>query len=200
MSDLRNRMAALAAGSALLALAARADSPPVQMDSSYARETSSSWTRHQPAENAPCSIWLADVRDLREDTQAAGSFSGRFVHAEDAPAWLRSGLLSLSRDPRLSVVNQRPNEGSNLVISIDLLKVYMLSINEAKSANVVIRVHYDPASGRPTDQVYRGAFTSVNWTGADGEARGALDVALSKVLDDLGPDLLKRCVAVSTGR
>jgi hypothetical protein len=140
------------------------------------------------------------VRDLREDTQAAGSFSGRFVHAEDAPAWLRSGLASLSRDPRLSVGDRRPDGGPGLVIGVDLLKVYMLSINSAKSANVVVRVHYDPASGQPADQVYRGAFTSTNWTGADSEARGAFDVALSKVLDDLGPDLLKRCAAVATGR
>jgi hypothetical protein len=153
-------------------------------------------SRPLPAGRAPCRVRLANVQDLRDDPQAAGTFSERFVHAEDAPAWLRSGLLSISRDSRLQLSDQTPPGAADLEIKVDLLKLYMLTINEAKSANVVVRVHFaGQGVGSGDDKVYRGAFTSVNWTGAAGEARGALDTALSKVLEDVDQDLVSRCSA-----
>jgi hypothetical protein len=145
-------------------------------------------------------VRLAGVQDMRDDPQAAGTFSERFVHAEDAPAWLRSGLLSISRDTRLDLSDQTPPAAAELVIKVDLLKLYMLPINEAKSANVVIRVHYVGRTAQADEQVYRGAFTSLNWTGAGGEARGAFDVALSRVLEDLDRDLAARCTAIGRAR
>ena len=39
----------------------------------------------------------------------------------------------------------------------------------------------------------QGAFTSLNWTGVSGEARGALDTALAQVLEAVDQDLLDRC-------
>jgi hypothetical protein len=191
----RAGFSALAAGIACLTLAACADQP-VQLSHSYSPMDSLGETSHPlPAGRAPCRVRLANVQDLRDDPQAAGTFSERFVHAEDAPAWLRSGLLSISRDSRLQLSDQT-GAAADLEIRVDLLKLYMLTINEAKSANVVVRVHYAGQNAeRDNDKVYRGAFTSVNWTGAAGEARGALDTALSKVLEDVDQDLLTRCAA-----
>jgi len=189
----------LAACLSLLTLAACADQP-VQLAPRYTPTDSLGAANHpSSAGGAPCHVLLAGVQDLRDDPQAAGTFSERFVHAEDAPAWLRSGLLSISRDTRLDLSDQTPPAAADLVIKVDLLKLYMLPINEAKSANVVIRVHYGP--GVQTDeQVYRGAFTSLNWTGAGGEARGAFDVALSRVLEDVDRDLVSRCTAGGRAR
>jgi hypothetical protein len=184
-----------ATGAVCLTLGACADQP-VQLSQSYSPMDSLGQTSHPlPAGRAPCRVRLANVQDLRDDPQAAGTFSERFVHAEDAPAWLRSGLLSISRDSRLQLSDQT-GAAADLEIKVDLLKLYMLTINEAKSANVVVRVHFaGQGVGSGDDKVYRGAFTSVNWTGAAGEARGALDTALSKVLEDVDQDLLTRCAA-----
>ncbi len=169
----------------------------MQLAPRYTPNDSLSEANHAlPAGHARCRVLLAGVQDLRDDPQAAGTFSDRFVHAEDAPAWLRSGLLSISRDKVIDLSDQTPADAAELVISVDLLKVYMLTINEAKSANVVIRVHYGGQNAQADDQVYRGAFTSVNWTGAAGEARGALDIALSRVLESVDRDLASRCAAL----
>jgi hypothetical protein len=133
------------------------------------------------------------VQDLRDDPQAAGLIADRFVHAEDAPAWLRSGVLSISRDGRLEVSDAPPANPADLTIRIELLKVYIIPINEAKSANVVIRVHFAGPGDAPDDQVYRGTFTSLNWASSADEARGALDIALSRVLASVDRDLASRC-------
>lgn len=186
---------AIAAGLAMLTLAACADQP-VQLAPHYTPTDSLAEAHHaSPEGRGPCRVLLAGVQDLRDDPQAAGTFSERFVHAEDAPAWLRSGLLSISRDARLTLGDQTPADKAELVIKVDLLKLYMLPINQAKSANVVVRVHYAGPTAPPDEQVYRGAYTSLNWTGAAGEARGAFDVALSKVLESVDRDLASRCAA-----
>ena len=177
---------------AVLTLAACGEEP-VQLAPRYTPTDSLAAANHPSPGRAPCRVFLASVQDLRDDPQAAGTFSDRFVHAEDAPAWLRSGLLSISRDARLTLSDQTPTDAADLAIKVDLLKLYMLPINEAKSANVVIKVHYADRSAQPDEQVYRGAFTSLNWTGAGGEARGAFDVALSRVLEDVDRDLVSRC-------
>jgi len=191
---------ALPACLGLLALAACADEP-VQLAPRYTPTDSLAVANHpSPAGRAPCRVLLAVVQDMRDDPQAAGTFSERFVHAEDAPAWLRSGLLSISRDTRLDLSDQTPPAAAELVIKVDLLKLYMLPINEAKSANVVIRVHYAGPGALSDEQVYRGAFTSLDWTGAGGEARGAFDVALSKVLEDVDRDLVSRCTAIGRAK
>jgi len=187
---------ALAVCLSLLTLAACADQP-VQLAPRYTPTDSLAAANHPAsAGGAPCQVLLAGVQDMRDDPQAAGTFSERFVHAEDAPAWLRSGLLSISRDTRLDLSDQTPPAAAELAIKVDLLKLYMLPINEAKSANVVIRVHYVGRAAQADEQVYRGAFTSLNWTGAGGEARGAFDVALSRVLEGLDRDLVSRCTAI----
>ena len=187
----------LAAGAACLALAACADQP-VQLSQTYSPQDSLGQAgRARAASRAPCRVRLVDVKDLRDDPQAAGTFSDRFVHAEDAPAWLRSGLLSISRDPRLAISDQ--TDTADLAVSVDLLKLYMETINQAKAANVVVRVHFGPSA--PGDEkVYRGAFTSLNWTGVSGEARGALDTALAQVLEAVDQDLANRCAAKAETR
>ena len=76
------------------------------------------------------------VADLRDDPESAGVIGGRFVRANDAVAWLRSGLLSSWRDPTLEISDQAA-ANAGFAIKVDLLKLYMLPINEAKSAQVV---------------------------------------------------------------
>lgn len=184
----RPQWSALAASLALLALAGCA-AQPVQLAPRYTPVGSASEATRSPARLVPCHILLASVTDLREDPQAAGVFGNRFVHAEDAPAWLRSGLLSISR------VSDQPADDADVVINVELLKLYILTINEAKSANVVIRIHFSGPRGAPEERIYRGAFTSLNWTGAGDEARGALDTALSRALASVDRDLQTRCAA-----
>jgi hypothetical protein len=184
---------------ALLLLGLTACATPVRLASSYApRDASFADADHRiAAPRAPCRVLLAGVQDLRDDRQAAGVIGGRFVHADDALSWFRSGLKSISNDPRLDLGAQTPAGAADLVISADLLKLYMLPINEAKSATVVVKVHYgDPAGS--DDQVYRGTYTSLNWADAQSETQGAFDNALRKVLSAVDRDLLSRCAARTT--
>jgi hypothetical protein len=176
-------------------------SQPVQLASAYAPQdtTFSAANRGTADGNAPCRILLAGVQDLRDDPEAAGLIGYRFVHANDAIPWLRSGLLSMARDPRLSLSDQIPASVAQLVIRVDLLKIYMLPINQAKSANVVIRIHYADPNAAPDDQIYRGISTSLNWADASSETQGAFDTALTKLLQDVDHDLLTHCAAKTTG-
>ena len=190
-SSLRSGVAAVV-GLAVLGLAACAST--VVIAPTYAPATSAAPTP-RGAGPATCRVRLAAIEDLRGDAQAAGVFATRAIHAGDAPAWLRSGLLSPARDPRLAVSDQTPPEAADLTIRVEFLKMYMLAINTSDSANVVVRVHYADPGAAPDDQVYRGVDTSMELTGLDAEVRGAFDDALSKLLSDLDRDLLTRCAA-----
>lgn len=194
MSASRSWRRSAQAALAFTMLAACADLPPVQLAATYA-PTAYAPSRSPPSGREPCRVLLAGVKDLRDDPQAAGDLGNRFVHAEDAPAWLRSGVMSLSRDGRLAVSDALPPDRSELTINVDLLKVYVVPINQAKSANVVVRVHYAGPRGPSDDQVYRGTYTSLDWTGMAVEARGALDKALDKALDGMDRGLVSRCGA-----
>lgn len=182
-----------------LALAACADQAPVQLPSTYAPPVSTQDHR-LPAGTEPCRVRVAQVQDLREDPQSAGALDTRFVHAEDAPAWLRSGLLSLSRDERLDVSATPGATAPDLTIRVELLKLYILQINEAKSANVVVRIHVVGPSGPSEDKVYRGRSTSLDWTGSPDEIRAALDAALADLLGRLDHDLALSCAQIANGR
>ena len=78
-------------------------------------------------------------------------------------------------------------------IRVDLLKVYVLQVNEAKSANVAVRVHFDGSGIATREAVYRGTATSVDWASGSGEAQGVLNLALRQLLAQLDHDILVQC-------
>ncbi|HEY1962423.1 MAG TPA: hypothetical protein VGG69_08395 [Rhizomicrobium sp.] len=138
---------------------------------------------------APCRVRLAALEDDRVDSQYMGEIGGRPVRA-DTMAWLRSGLALLGRNPRLQLVQTGP---ADVVISVRLLKAYVLSITTQKSANVAVKVRYAGGATPPDEQVYRGNDVAVNWVSGSGEAQAALNSALNDVLYEIERDLLSRC-------
>jgi hypothetical protein len=145
-----------------------------------------------------CAVYLADVRDVRVDPNDLGMMGGRAIKTPDSNAWLQAALTSLKQDPRLHFVDA--DKDAELVLRIELVKAYIMTITTEKSSNVVLRVGYS-RDGKDIDtQIARGRDTGANWINGDDEAQGSLNRALTAAVWELGNDIVSRCDASHAGK
>jgi len=177
---------------AMLSVAACENRPPMALSSQYSPPSHQNWAAGREKVTHPCRVRVAEIRDLRTDPQAMGMMDGRLIRSADTSAWVRSGFLSLGRDPRLQMIEG--DRQHDLAIDVDIVKAYAMSVTgETRSANVVLRVHYrrnDVSSG---EQVYRGTENGANWSNGEGETQSAFDDALENLLKTVDSDLVVRC-------
>ena len=144
---------------------------------------------------APCRVSVAEVRDTRADPQSMGDIGGRVVRAEDATAWLRSGLNSLGADKRLAL-SEAPAGEADITVRAELVKAYVESLRINKSANVVVRIRYAQGGADAGEKSFRGDDGGMNWASGDSEAQQVLNRALGEVVFALDQDLIARCTAL----
>ena len=183
---------------ALLGLTACAGRGAVELSQTYAAppkalEATSVRPAAKPA--ATCLVRLAEVVDLRTDPRSMGVAYNRDIHSQDAAAWIRSGLQSLAPVPGVRFIDQDQADGSELVLKVELIKAYVMTITTQNAANVVIRIHY--SQGPAAEPVYRGAVTRVDWANGDDEIQSALNQALTQLLPKVQSDIRQHCLAVS---
>ena len=191
----------------LLALSACANQPPVTMSNQYdggtvrraaatpARNTAEPVrrVRDNTAAAAPCRIRIGTIRDMRDDTQSLGMLGGRPISVSDSAAWLESGLKALADEQAIRLAG---SDDAELTIRAELLKAYIMTLQMAKTSNVVATVHYDRPGAEDSPQMYRGHDTAVNWGNTADEAQGSLNRALTDLLTQVRTDLLTRCEAL----
>lgn len=145
-------------------------------------------------ENAPgCVVRIADVRDLRTDPNDLGMMGLRVVKTADSVAWLRNALVPLEQDHRLHFIDDA-KDGA-LVLRIELVKAYIMTMNTQKSANVVLRVALGRDGKDLGSDIARGRDTGANWVNGEDEAQGALNRALSAAVLELDQRIVDRCQA-----
>jgi len=175
------------AGAAFAALSLVSCTGPVTLSPDFSPRAPNA-SAAQPAEHA-CRVRLAEFHDELTDPGTMGSIGFRPIRADTA-AWVRSGLGTLARDPRIQFVD---GGQADLDLNVSLLKAYMISITTEKSANVVLRIRYTRPDASSDEQVYRGVDTGLDWAGTTDETQGALDDALAEALASIQRDVLARC-------
>jgi hypothetical protein len=189
----------------ILVLAGCAEKGPAVVSSEYKPADDAPGSTPYPRQHSKqpaaslCRVRVAEVVDARHDGAAMGYIGGRVIHAADAAAWTRSGLISIGEDGHLALVDNPSPDGADVVVSAELLKAYMQTQTEAKAATVVVRVHYVRRGGASETQTYRGSDTSLNWANGDGETEHALNRAMAQVLAAVRLDIYKQCELVETG-
>jgi hypothetical protein len=146
------------------------------------------------SDNVPqCSVHLGEVHDVRLDPNDLGMMGVRAVRTTDSVAWLQAALAALKQDHRLRFVDDAKD--AQLVLRIDLVKAYIMTITTQKTSNVVLRVGYS-RNGKDLDmQIARGRDTGGNWANGDEEAQGSLNRALVGAVSELDEDIVARCRA-----
>lgn len=170
-----------------LPLAACATSEPINLSSQFtppAPKWSPATDRVEKNAHGSCRMHLSGVQDVRADTQSMGTMVERGVHAADSVGWVRSGVKSLDRDPRLSFA-----EPAKVEFGITLEKAYIHSMGTEKAATVVLRATYAPND----TQIFRGDDNSLNWNNTASETQEGLDAALARALEALDQDIVARC-------
>lgn len=119
-----------------------------------------------------------------------GVLWGRAVYNFDTTAWVRSGLLTLSADPRIHFADDK-EPAPDLTFDVELVKAYINADSMAKTTNVVLRVRWQGADS----SVYRADQTGLSWGNSEGEAHAAFTAALASLMDDVHRDVMTRCAA-----
>jgi hypothetical protein len=180
---------------AALLLGGCANRPPVALSSQFSPPSRHAWPAAPRGSDVKpsCRVRVAEIRDLRTDPEAMGS-TGRLIRSSDTTAWVRSGFASLARDWRLTLIDDAAPSASDLVLAVDVVKAYAMSVTgETRAASVVVRVHYSRNGAPDGEQVYRGTENGVNWANGEGETQASFDAALAELLADVDRDLLARC-------
>ena len=160
--------------------------------------TRSKWS-DQGSRRPKCNVIVRSIVDKRHGKGGFGSLSYVDTYAESVPLWVRDGLAALRHaDCDVSFddtgVPAAP-QGQFLVIDVEIRKAYLHTIATAKSATIVLAVNYQP-SGQPGQvKVYRKQKTSVNWTGSGSEVEGAMNSAMTAMLEDIADDIERQCAA-----
>ncbi|HEY8949985.1 MAG TPA: hypothetical protein VIM56_13960 [Rhizomicrobium sp.] len=176
----------------LLALGGCADpNPPAVELSARFTPPSADWlTAHNAltpaAMKGACAIRLVEVRDARADMRSMGTIGARMIDEPDSVAWMRSGFDTLKRDARISFADG----GKAMDLKVEILKAYMLSITEAKTTNIVVRIDY---GGAQPEGVYRGTDTGLNWASGSGETQSSFDRAMAQLMASIDEDIVARC-------
>ena len=179
----------LAAASTLAGALLACTPKPMELSSDYSLQEQDFGSKSGATQ---CRLRLGMVDDQRSDKRAMGELAGFPIRVTDSAAWLRSALRSLSHDPRMTLVEGASDAG-DVTLSAHLLKAYVMNQNSAKSATVVVRVHYEKPASAPRDEIYRGSDEGVNWFSGRDETKSALDTSLTRVLNQVDRDLAEYC-------
>jgi hypothetical protein len=192
----KHRGVGIAGAIALAMLTACADSTPIELSAQFTPQNRLSWS--SPATTV-CRIHFSEIRDARADPRSMGAIETRLVLAADAAGWLRSGLQSLSRDPRVKFVDDKARGEPDLDLSVELVKAYAIAISSDKSISVVIHVRYGRGGSTLGENSYRGVYTGTIWGPGPSEIQSAFDDALGQIVQALDRDILARCAPVTAG-
>lgn len=178
-------------------LSACVSTVPLQMSDQYQPPTRPAWAAPAISPNSAvdCHLRIATIQDLRPDPQSLGTIAGQALRTSDSIAWIRSALASLSRDPQL-VMNEQA-DSAEIRLDVELMKAYVINITgETRSANVVLRVHYE-RNGQPLEtEIYRGTDNALTWGAGQGESQSSFNIALSQIVEGVHRDVRALCSAV----
>ena len=138
-----------------------------------------------------CRIGLAAIRDIRVDPGSMGSIAYRTLRMPDSAKWFRAGFLALNRDPRLKLSEGTDN--ADLVMEVEVIKAYVMSITSSKTAAVIFRVRYSKQGTTIDEKFYRGGDVNWNWNSGEGESQSVLDATMADALKQIDRDAVARC-------
>lgn len=169
---------------------------PILMGTGFAPQGGIRWQARAETGQPVCRFALTTVKDGRGDLEFMGMLGNRVIRASDSAAWVRAGFESLKADARILLV-EPGDPSAQISADVELLKANVASVNMAKTANVAVRVRYQPASGPASEKMLRGENADVNWNNGDNEAVDALNSALAEIVAVAHTDVLAACAAGS---
>jgi hypothetical protein len=193
-SKQRRSSVRLLAQLAVACLAACTD--PVNATNDYAPPRPSSSTIVSKLKG--CKIAVTEIKDSRADPTTIGFIGLRPVRGPGNPqAWIGnvlSGLNTYGLDVEYPASDAPPTE---LVAKATLVTAWVSSIATAKTGSVVLNVRFSRGDTLVKEANYRGAESSVDWWGSDGEIQGMIDDAMTQILEAMSHDLVNLCSPAS---
>ena len=117
------------------------------------------------------------------------------LEGKDTEGWVAGAIRASVAGPGLSFVEAPAAGGQGVTLNVSLLKAYVLNMNMAKTATVLLKVRYRRGDADLGEVLYRGNSAGVHWGVGKGEFADALNAALRDALAPLSQDVSARCRA-----
>jgi uncharacterized lipoprotein YajG len=129
-------------------------------------------------------INLLPVIDSRSDPAALGRVAGTLFTSDDASTWLANSIQQ-----SLLTEGYVFSESASFSVQTRILKLYVDSIDIAKTAVLVLEVKFSRADGRAVTRIYRGQQVGINWASGEGEVLASLRKCLTTCLREMIKDV-----------
>ncbi|WP_025871962.1 hypothetical protein [Methylobacillus glycogenes] len=145
-----------------------------------------------------CELVIKAPEDVRLNKETLGiTYADNAIISKQAPTlWLNQALLDLKR---LGFKTAAADEGQNLaqqnVLSVQLDKAYVWFHSMNIYATLVVNTSLQNRQGAVVSKQYRVIGTKSNWANTDSEYTTTLNIAASRLLEQLSTDLAQQCKA-----
>ena len=181
---------AMKAGVFVSLFAACATTDPIVVDFSAATTKTSSDSIEG------CAVKVAPVADERKSKEDLGMLRSQVVEGRHAIPWLQEAVESLNSSDREKVTSKEGREKTrNLSVKVGLAQLYVHPLQSSFAANMLLHAQYRVDQDSPHLYQYRGADTTVNWTGSAGSILTLFNDVLEDVLRRMRIDIKRLCQA-----
>ena len=142
-----------------------------------------------------CLVHLTQIEDKRNSKESFGSLPYYRKFAESVPEWTKEAFQTLGGGKyQLNLPHENDlKTDPHVTMHVKIHKAYVLHQATTKSANLAISVQYTSKENTSESKLYRGRYTAINWANSAGEIEGAMNEALSDVLEKIEKDLNQHC-------
>ena len=152
----------------------------------------------KPVKPNGCELVIQTPQDIRRNKETFGVTyaDNAIMSKEPATQWLNTALLDLKRlgfKTTAADASQNLEQHNVLTVNLDTAYVWFHSMNIY--ATLVVNSSLKNREGTVVNKQYRVIGTKSNWANTDGEYATTLNIAATRLLEQLATDLAQQCKA-----
>lgn len=145
-----------------------------------------------------CEVLINTPVDARRNKETLGTTfrDNPIMSKQPATDWLKEALLTLKKRGINSSINaasvDTPADNVTL-LTVELDKLYIWNHSMNLHGTIVVKATMQTGSEGPQQQSYRIVSTKLNWINGDSEFATTLNIAASRLINQVAMDLSKQC-------
>lgn len=152
-----------------------------------------------PVSAINCAVIIAAPNDQRRNKDTLGTTfrDNPIISKQPVTDWLHGALSNLKRSGFnvLSEPSSASPAAGVTVLSTEVSKMYVWNHSMNLHATLVVDARMQTGSGPETHHHYRVISTKLNWVNGDSEFVTTLNLAASRLLEQIASDIGKQCQA-----
>ena len=163
----------------------------------YLKETAKANAQAQPqSASVSCPVVIATPHDGRLNQETLGTTfrDNPIISKRPATEWFQEALLNLKKLGVNATLEKPGQPVSNAtLLSTDISKMYLWNHGMNLHATLVVKAKIQHGDSPEVYQNYRVIGTKLNWANGDSEFVSTLNIAASRLLEQIASDIQSQC-------